>query len=100
MVKEENGGRMDTFIQLLNGLGSLLSSLVGNMPKDEKIKHNIELLKAELWFLEIYNANHDFISKDQNIRYIIGKENINKILRNPKRKKKFQIKIEEALQQK
>ncbi|WP_078379903.1 hypothetical protein [Sutcliffiella halmapala] len=87
---------MEIIYQLIGGIANVFMIFSKNVT-EEVIEKNIEHLKQYDWFTR-FLENESFqklISKDQDVRYIIGKLNQKKLQKNPN---KYEQKIYQALE--
>ncbi len=88
---------MGTFLELLGAIGQIALSFIKEV-NEEEIEKNISFLSSYQWFND-YLSNQTYqtlIEKNVDVRYVIGKCNINK-LNNDKYNKIVQRRINRAL---
>lgn len=75
-------------------------SFLRGMPSEDRIKENMEKLKSIDWFLKLYQKNETTFSKDEDVRYMIGWANVDKVLKSEARTEKFRKRLVDALNEK
>lgn len=89
---------LGTLIDLIGSIGTLIFSSMKDIT-DEEINKNIEFLKRYDWFKELLENNEykKLINENDNVRYVIGKINIEK-MKKITYQNKYRKKIEFKLQ--
>lgn len=88
---------MGTFLELLGAIGQIALSFTKEV-NEEEIEKNISYLKRYEWFNDYLSNNtyHALIEKNIDVRFVIGKCNINK-MNKPKYRLFVQNRINRAL---
>lgn len=89
---------LGTLIDLIGSIGTLIFSSMKDIT-DEEINKNIEFFKRYDWFKEFLENNEykKLINENDNVRYVIGKINIEKMKKityQNKYRKKIEIKLQ------
>jgi hypothetical protein len=89
---------LGTLIDLIGSIGTLIFSFMKDIT-DEEINKNIEFLKRYDWFKELLENNEykKLINDNDNVRYVIGKINIEKMKKityQNKYRKKIKFKLQ------
>ncbi len=89
---------MGTLYELLGSIGTLLFSFTKDVTEEE-IEKNIKLLKEYKWFQNYLNdvKFENLIKEHKDVRYVIGKLNIEKMKNKAGYYKKYQKKIHKVL---
>ncbi|MCG7345489.1 hypothetical protein MHZ92_15230 [Sporosarcina sp. ACRSL] len=89
---------MGTLLELLGSLGTILFSFTKDVTEEE-IEKNIKSLKEYEWFQNYFidDKYEQLIKEDKDVRYVIGKLNVEKMKNNAGYHKKYQKKIHKVL---
>lgn len=90
----------DVLLELFANIGLSMVSFLRGMPSEDRIKENMEKLKSTDWFLKLYQKNKTTFSKDEDIRYMIGWANVEKVLKSEARTEKLRKKLVNGINEK
>jgi hypothetical protein len=85
-------------IEILANVGMSMQMFLRGTPEEETINENIRRLLTLDWFHQLYAQHQDFFKKDQDVRVLIGRSKIDKILPSEKKQLRLQRKIEELVE--
>ncbi|WP_270180316.1 hypothetical protein [Alkalihalobacillus sp. CinArs1] len=90
---------MELFLEILANLGGIFGFGGGEAPDEEKIEENIIALMAFAWFVDLTKMPEakPLITKNESVRYVIGKMRVKKMKKSPMYEERMERKLKKEM---